>query len=75
MEEKISTCSTWVARDLDGTLAFFETKPIKSDSIWVCSDSTNVTSLLGEEFLFKFPNIKWEDKEPTKVELTIKICE
>jgi hypothetical protein len=22
----------------------------------------------------KFPQVKWEDKEPTKVELTIKIC-
>ena len=22
-----------------------------------------------------FPQVKWEDKEPTKVELTIKICD
>ena len=22
-----------------------------------------------------FPQVKWEDSEPTKVELTIKICE
>lgn len=74
MEKKITA---WIARDEDGVLTFFETKPTKSvdDRIWVCSKSDNITTLFGDEFLFKFPDVKWEDKEPTKVELTIKICE
>lgn len=73
MEEKITA---WVARDSCGGLTFYETKPIKSSNYgwWTCSDSDNMTTLLGDEFLFKFPNVKWEDEEPTKVELTIKIC-
>lgn len=73
MEDKITA---WVARDTSETLTFYQTKPIKSidDGLWICSDSDKITTLFGDEFLFEFPQVKWEDDEPTKVELTIKVC-
>ncbi len=70
MEE---TITTWVARDKDGTLCFYEQKPIKGEDIWNYVDG-GLSTIVGDEFLFEFPQVKWEDKEPTKVELTIKIC-
>ena len=74
MEDKITA---WIARDKNGELTFYETKPIKviESGIWTCSESDNITTLFGDEFLFKFPEVKWEDEEPTEVELTIKIKE
>lgn len=72
MEDRITA---WVARNKSGTISFFKTKPIKeiNDGLWVCYDG-NVTRILDNEFLFDFSQVKWEDEEPTKVELTIKIC-
>lgn len=82
MEEKITA---WIARDERGYLfAFHYGKPIKieeydwempSPGYWDYEDeelSMNPENVweLGKKL---FPQIKWEDKEPTKVELTIKI--
>ena len=69
MEQKITA---WVARDKDGTLYFYEQKPVKYENIWGYVDG-GLSTVGRDEFLFKFPQVKWEDKEPTKVELTIKI--
>ena len=69
MEQKITA---WVARDKDGTLCFYEQKPIKGENIWNYVDG-GLSTVGRDEFLFKFSQVKWEDKEPTKVELTIKI--
>lgn len=71
MEGKITT---WIARDKDGTLCFYEQKPIKGEDVWDYVDG-GLSTVGRDEFLFNFPQVKWEDKEPTKVELTIKICE
>ena len=70
MEEKITA---WVARDKDGTLCFYEQKPIKNEDTWDYVDG-GLSTVGKDEFLFEFPQVKWEDEEPTKVELTIKIC-
>jgi hypothetical protein len=64
MEE---TITAWVARDKDGRIYVCTSEPWKLDDQWVTSDNGIDKN--------KFPQIKWEDKEPTKVELTIKICE
>ena len=69
MEEKITA---WVARDKDGTLCFYEQKPIKGENVWDYVDG-GLSTVGRDEFLFEFPNVKWEDEEPTEVELTIKI--
>lgn len=64
----------WVARDRDDCLSLFIAKPEKKNDTWIPYEGE--WSIIPDEL---FPNIssqvKWEDEEPTKVELTIKICE
>ena len=64
MEEKI-TATAWVARDEDGEIHVYTTEPWKLGGQWVTNDNGVDKN--------KFPQVKWEDKEPTKVELIIKI--
>ena len=72
MEEKITA---WVARDECGDLfLYIGCVPRKSElyKVWMIDDdSQNAygTQLESESY----PQIKWEDEEPTEVELTIKI--
>ena len=81
MEEKITA---WLARDENDNLySFLYKKPIKFEyrdleGCWDYEDEG--LSIGGHRTIFMldkrlFPQVKWEDKEPTKVELTIKICE
>jgi hypothetical protein len=61
----------WVARDKSGLLIIGTQKPIKEDKfgMWVgFAEHMKINPQL-------FPQVKWKDKEPTEVELTIKICE
>lgn len=59
----------WTARDKNGELYMYGSKPArKSISCWhpvITNDIIKINPNL-------FPNIKWEDKEPTEVELVIK---
>lgn len=83
MEEKITA---WIARDENGSLySFLYEKPIKicdteisSNGYWDYKDEG--LSIGGPRTIFildkkSFQQVKWEDDEATKVELTIKICE
>ncbi len=62
----------YLARDRNGSLFLYKGKPKRNNSYWYIdsididgtTDFINLSSNL-------FPDIKWEDKEPTKVELTI----
>jgi len=67
MEEKITA---WVARDEVADLYLYNEKPHKSD---YCPEWEGKCFKIDDFALF--PQVKWEDEEPTKVELTIKICE
>jgi hypothetical protein len=61
----------WVARDKSGLLIIGTQKPIKENKlgIWVgFAEHMRINPQL-------FPQVKWKDKEPTEVELTIKTCE
>ncbi len=64
--------SGWVARDEDGSLTLFygSDKPSKKDNddYWSAVFG-NTLEYLPQEM---FPDIKWEDAEPTKVEIIIK---
>lgn len=65
--EKKTIC--WVARDKSGLLIIGTQKPIKEDKfgMWVgFAEYMKINPQL-------FPQVKWKDKEPTEVELTIKI--
>lgn len=56
----------WIARDRAGALYLYRVKPIKGISFW---DSSCDANELDRD---SFPEVKWEDKEPTEVELKIK---
>ena len=64
MEEKITA---WLARDENGELHIYTTRPFKVGGQWATNDD-------GID-INKFPQVKWKNKEPTKVELLIKVCE
>lgn len=73
MEEKITA---WVVRNKSGMLFVYTRKPVKGKSCeaW-CLEAGELHGVRIEMDVKKFPQVKWEDEEPTKVELTIKICE
>lgn len=72
MKEKITA---WVARDERGRLFIYAEKPIKHEHSWKPSVSFYDEYFYSLNDHFNFPKVKWEDEEPTKVELTIEICE
>ena len=67
MEEKITA---WIARDkVEDRLYLYLYKPSRNPKGWWYLDSDKDKSI--DKNLF--PQVKWEDEEPTEVELTIKI--
>lgn len=74
MEEKITG---WVARDINGNLSLIPDSraPLKKTKIeWLprFQPYEGFYLFLDDRL---FPQVKWEDKDPTKVEITIKTCE
>ena len=73
MEEKITA---WIARDINGNLSLIPNSraPLKKTKIeWLPRFQPYEGFFLFLDDRL-FPQVKWEDEEPTKVELTIKIC-
>ena len=56
----------WAARDKSGALYLYMVKPIKDKFIWYSPGFSLVLASAS------FPEIKWSDKEPTRVSITIK---
>ena len=74
MEEKITA---WIARDINGFLSLVPDSraPLrKTKTEWLprFQPYEGFYLFLDDRL---FPQVKWEDKEPTKVELSIKVCE
>lgn len=68
MEEKITA---WVARSKGGVIAMYGSKPEKTrNGSWIAK-GFNFFCLKDNSF----SQVKWEDKEPTKVKLTITVKE
>lgn len=59
----------WVARDKGGSLYAYDSKPIKEESEWVKASDDKEYYCIDESL---FPEVKWEDPEPTEVEIIIK---
>lgn len=57
----------WVARDKDGMLYLYLAKPRKNQSKWLPNIRFDFIEL-SREF---FPEVKWEDEEPTEVTISI----
>ena len=57
----------WVARDESGMLFLYLSKPIKYEERWI--PTCHRFTIMNEEL---FPEVKWEDEEPTELTFTIK---
>lgn len=72
MEEKITA---WIARDKNDSLfLYIGGKPIKYQTAWKQFPTPNEdceTYPCSADF--EFPQVKWEDEEPTKVKITIEL--
>ena len=66
-----SAIEAWVARDQDGMLYLYLAKPRKHQSKWLPNIRCDYIELSRESF----PEVKWEDEEPTEVSITIKLDE
>lgn len=60
-----ATIKGFVARDRNGKLYIYEERPIRYNEIWIGGRFFLIDNLL--------PQVKWEDEEPTPVEITIKL--
>lgn len=71
--EYIEDSYKYIARDSNGDIFLYIDKPQKSSKIW-CSDMEYLSII---RFDVEFPMIKWEDKEPWKIEdlKKLKECE
>lgn len=58
----------WIARDRDGSLGLYEKEPVKNieRGCWHCYQIAALDPAL-------FPEVRWEDDEPTEVEAKIEI--
>ena len=56
----------WVARDKSGRIFLYRDKPKKSINEWL-GTSTSICDMPSDAF----PNVKWEDSEPTRVYIRI----
>lgn len=61
----------YLARDKDGDLYLYQKRPVKYDGLeaWVSEDYFENLAKLDPSL---FPDVKWEDEEPTEVELVRK---
>lgn len=59
----------YVARDKDGDLYLYKDHPLKCSESWQPSKTSNDWIKLYPSL---FPEVKWEDEEPTEVELVKK---
>ena len=59
----------FIARDLDGSLFLYSPNPpIKMKEIWVKPYSKDILSTINQNL---FPEVKWEDEEPTEINIEI----
>lgn len=64
----MKTIQAWIAKDMDDTTWLFLSKPIRGKAQWLTSACRYLYRLDNSDY----PDIKWADKEPTEVEITIK---
>lgn len=65
----MKTIQAQIARDKCTGLWLSLSKPFKYQSQWLTKEICRPSFRLNDS---DFPNVKWEDKNPTEVELTIK---
>lgn len=68
MEASTEIITGWVARDENGDLCVFKDKPVRGSGVWKLNGCGEYAYL--DEAMF--PEVTWEDSEPSEVEITIK---
>lgn len=59
----------FIARDSDSKLfLYFPNPPIKETTQWISLDGRSSIFTIDKEL---FPEVKWEDKEPTEINIEI----
>lgn len=59
----------FLARDLDGRLfLYYPNPPIKIKKVWEITAMSDNIFMIGYDL---FPEVKWEDKEPTEINIEI----
>ena len=58
----------WIARDEDGLVCIYDTKPIKDNCEWILPNSIGGYSVIDTE-LDGFEEVKWSDEEPRELVL------
>ena len=60
----------WIARDKDGSLWLFDSKPIRGKDVWLCDDTNNPDGFINiDDFQSPEGEVTWEN---SPLELTIK---
>ena len=68
MEQEIwLTMELYLARDKSGSLYLYKGKPVKYSTFWMLLLSKSMI-LLNNSL---FPEVKWEDEEPTEINIEI----
>ena len=62
-----SALKAWVARDKNGRLFLYLAPPCKSQREWLPYICFNLVELSRDSF----PEVKWEDEDPTEVTIVI----
>lgn len=59
----------YIARDKDGTLAIYDTEPIKYDNLGAWGNiNQNIRYIVLDDSEYNlFPEIKWSDKKPREL--------
>ena len=70
LQNALCKCSLirYLARDMNGALWGYSHKPEKTHDGWVCKGGGNTSIYLNPSISSTFPQITWEDKEPTSCE-------
>ena len=64
---KMEALKAWVARDENGDIYLYLSKPLKFEGRWI--QTSHRLTIMEKE---SFPQVKWEDEEPTEVSITVK---
>ena len=56
----------WIARDENGLVHIYDTKPVKDNYEWAIPNSTGGCFVVDPE-LDGFEEVRWEDPEPTEL--------
>lgn len=70
LQNALRKCSLirYLARDKNGALCAYSHKPKRANDFWLCSGGSATYIYLPNSITTAFPQITWEDEEPTSCE-------